>query len=355
MQRVTSLTAIAGRDGYATIMLKHQPNRIAATLLAALLAALTFPALADSGTITVTRVSGSVKVLVRETPIAVAAGTRLTPPVRIETGSDGFVRIEQASSNLDIGPGSVVLMPVANADSESIIQNLGRVLYSVKPRKSRSFSVQTPYLVSVVKGTVFSVAIENDATRVSLMEGSVELVADGVAPVLLQPNDTARRGMNDRSIEVTKLTVAPPAALPQAAVLGSSPSATNSMSAPQPVVPADAALTADLNEITAAHREQRPSPVVPDNPAPPSPESPQPGAPPATPAPELPAPELPAPDEPTPPAPGVPDTQPEAPVPNDDDQDSGGDDDRDDDVDTCTRRKCDSPDDRDLGGGNDRR
>lgn len=321
-------------------------------MLATLLAAISFPTFAASSAITVTRVSGSVKVLVRETPIAIAAGSRLTPPVKIETGADGFLRIEQASSNLDIGPNSVLLIPIANAESESIIQNLGRVLYSVKPRKSRSFSVQTPYLVSVVKGTVFSVAIENDATSVSLLEGSVELVADGVAPVLLQPNDTARRGMNDRSINVTKLDVAPPAALPQAAVVGSSSSATASMSASEPVVASDAALAADLSEITAAHRDQHSSAGTPDHTAPAPPEAPQPGAPPVTPAPEVPAPGLPAPEVPTTPAPEVPDTQPEEPAPSDDDHDHDHDDD---DADTCRRRDCDSPDDHDRGGGNDRR
>jgi len=343
-------------------MLRNQPIRLVMMLLAAVLAAFSLPAIA--GDITVTRVAGSVKVLVGKTSISVTTGSKLTPPAKIETGADGFLRIEQASSTLDIGPNSMLLIPDARAESENIIQTLGRVLYSVKPRKTRSFSVQTPYLVSVVKGTVFSVAIENEATSVSLMEGSVELVADGIAPVLLLPNDTATRGVHDRSINVTKVDVAPPAALPQAAVLGSTTNAAESI-ASTPVVANEAALLSDLNEITAAHREQRPTATVPENPAPTpppvTPESPQPGVPPVTtPTPGLPTPEAPAPEVPTQPAPApepeVPGTQPETPAPGDDNDDHDHDNhDDDDDASACARRKCDSDDDHDHGGGNDRK
>jgi len=44
---------------------------------------------------------------------------------------------------LDIGPSSVVVLPeqTAGGNTEKIMQNLGRVLYSVKPRKTCSFAV----------------------------------------------------------------------------------------------------------------------------------------------------------------------------------------------------------------------
>jgi hypothetical protein len=216
----------------------------------------------------------------------------------------------------------------------------------------------------VVKGTVFSVAIESDATMVSLMEGSVELVADGVAPVLLLPNDTARRGEHDRSINVTKVDVTPPATVPQAAVLGSGSTAPNAMTASAPAMAVDSAIAADLNEITAAHRDPRPAPAVPQNPvpsppsarAPPSAGEPEPDVPPAPPTAEPPT----TPEPPATSVPDVPETQPEAPAPDDDDghdhdHDHDHDDDDDDDAGSCGRRRCDSDDDHDRGGGNDRR
>ena len=170
----------------------------------------------------IVRIDGAVRIEASGKPIPARIGATIPLPAKVATGSDGSLRIEQPSATLDIGPNSTVLLPAADASRENVIQNVGRVLYSVKPRKSRTFSVQTPYLVSVVKGTLFSVAIEGGATEVALLEGSVELVADGIESVLLQPNEIARRTENARSIEVTKVdTTAPQAnALPNAALAG---------------------------------------------------------------------------------------------------------------------------------------
>lgn len=295
--------------------------------------------LADVDAVKITRAAGTIKILANGAPVAARPGTLLGLPARIETGADGSLRIEQASSTLDIGPSSVIVLPerTAGGNTEKIMQNLGRVLYSVKPRKTRSFAVETPYLVSVVKGTVFSVAIEDDATAVSLLEGSIELVADGIEPVLLQPNESARRGMNERTIHVTKIDVTPPAAPPQANLTSATTSIARTSFAP----PMDAAIAADLNEITAASRDPRmPSGVV--TPDPPDNTPTIPGS-----TPDVTNPNTPTPDVPSEPAPQVPDADPTPTAPNDDIDD--------DDVVACARKKCDSDEDDDRGGGNDDR
>jgi len=303
---------------------------------------------ADAATpsIAITRLSGEVKVF--ESGIAVVArlGTKLSAPARIETGANGSLRVEQASAVLDIGPNSVVLLPGESAAGkvEKVIQNLGRVLYSVGPRKSRSFAVQTPYLVSVVKGTVFSVAIEDGATAVSLLEGSVELLADGIEPVLLHPNETARRGADERAITVTKIDATVPPVSPRAGTTADAPAiSTTSIAASAPT---DATVLGDLSEITAAFRQQRSPQSVIEAPPDSHPIVPAPSGPGAEPqAPQAPQTPSPGPEAPTAPAPQVPGIEPLPPAPIDDD------DDRDD----CRRKKCDSDEDHDHGRGNDNR
>lgn len=324
------------------------------------LSLLTYPcnvAWGDSNSAQIARVQGTVKILVAGKQVAATLGTSFDLPARVETGSDGSLRIQQPSSTLDIGPDSVVLLPGASGDEEKIIQNLGRVLYSIKPRKARTFSVQTPYLVSVVKGTVFSVAIEDNATEVALLEGSVELVAEDIESVLLQPNDTARRGATDRAINVTKVDTNLPASAPKADASPAAP-AQSSASPADSLVSLSAETLSDLNEIASVTRESRapaqappPSGAAPTTPEPPT----NPNSPPSPDAPTTPEPPEPAPNEPSTPAPGTPDVDPVPnPTPPDVDPPPTPIPDDDDDDDNCGRRKCDSDDDHDHGGGNDR-
>jgi hypothetical protein len=299
-------------------------------------------AVAGSDPVTITRVSGAVKISVAGRDVAAHNGAKLGLPAKIETGANGSLRVEQPSSTLDIGPNSTVLLPATDGKNEKVIQNLGRVLYSVKPRKARSFAVETPYLVSVVKGTMFSVAIEDGATSVSLLEGSVELVADGVETVLLQPNESARHGANDRAINVTKIDTTPPVP-PQASAAPSNQTLSGSTSDAS-FAPANEATFADLNEIASVRRDAGAGPSVgappteaPGPGAPPSPNAPDAAPTPSTPAPPAPTPEVPAPMPPAPPAPTAPVPTPE-PTPGDD---------------HCGRGHCDSEDDDDHGRGND--
>lgn len=295
--------------------------------------------------ITILRATGSVKLSSAGKSVSATVGAKVAPPLKIETGADGSIRVEQSSGTIDVGPSSTLLLPGANATKETIVQSVGRALYSVKPRKARTFAVETPYLVSVVKGTVFSVAIDEGTTSVSLLEGSVELVADGIDPVLLQPNETARRGANDRAINVTPIDTTQPTARAESS--GVSSASGNVLAAPASSAIGDATF-ADLNEVAAIRRDVAPraietpttpgsTPTVPDA----TPELPTPTTPDVTPTP------TPTPTPPPSPSPNVPGTSP-TPVPPPvltppDDHHH------------CKRKKCDSPDDHDHGPGNDRK
>lgn len=214
------------------------------------------PAIADE--VRITRLTGAVSISVAGVKVSAHAGSTVSTPLKIETGQDGSLHIEQASSALDIGPDSVVLLPgspAAAGMTERILQHAGRVLFSVKPRKTRSFAVETPYLVSVVKGTTFSVAIENNATTVALLEGSVEVSGQGMDErVLLLPNQSARRAAGERSISVTKFDAARPPPTTGSSSDGALP---QSADRDDVLALASSDTLQDLNEITASQSDRR--------------------------------------------------------------------------------------------------
>jgi ferric-dicitrate binding protein FerR (iron transport regulator) len=56
-------------------------------------------------------------------------------------------------------------------------QVLGRILYDVEPRKSRSFGVKSPLVATLVKGTKFQIATQSELAAVEVVEGRVEVTA----------------------------------------------------------------------------------------------------------------------------------------------------------------------------------
>jgi hypothetical protein len=56
-----------------------------------------------------------------------------------------------------------------------MIQHRGQAFYDVEPRPIEKLRVETPFMVAVVKGTQFSVAIDDGQTTISLFEGLLEL------------------------------------------------------------------------------------------------------------------------------------------------------------------------------------
>jgi hypothetical protein len=338
-----SCTQVSGTEVHM-----HRPFiRTCCALVAASVASLAF---ADTDSISIARASGSIAATAHGVKVAVRAGARFTPPVTIQTGADGTLHLEQSTASLDIGPNSFVELHDSLANAR-VVQRAGRVMYTVEPRKSRNFAVETPYLVSVVKGTIFTVSVDASSTQVTLLEGSVELRGDGIADaVMLQPNQSAKRAAGERSINVTTIDTRPPT---QANLDRSPPSTLNNLTA-TPASQGDGATTHDLNQVLGTYvADQRsrgsgplvpagnqsptppqsgtpevdqPVPVVPDAPSSPAPVGPPttptvPATPPSTPPiPTVPVTPPPTPTMPTVPVMPVPDV---TPLPDDDDHDNG--------------------------------
>src|SRR5450755_200075 len=156
---------------------------------------------------------GSVNITQGGNVVRVSDSGQLTLPAQIKTGADGAIDLKDSESQIHIGPNSTVALPDAGP-SESLVdhylQSTGSALYNIKARHGRPMSVETPYLVSVVKGTVFTISVEDGAARVTLMEGSLDVSAPGVSQhVLLKPNQSIRHSAGESSLVVVPIGKGP--------------------------------------------------------------------------------------------------------------------------------------------------
>lgn len=176
--------------------------------------------------VTVVSSRGSVNITQGEHLIAVSASTRVTLPAQIKTGVDGMLDLKDGDSLVHIGPNSTVALPDAGKAGSLVdhyLQSAGSALYNIQSRHGRPMSVETPYLVSVVKGTVFTISVEDGASSVTLMEGSLDVSAPGGRQhVLLKPNQSIRHAVGDGSLVVTPAGT-PPASLKGATAEAATP------------------------------------------------------------------------------------------------------------------------------------
>jgi hypothetical protein len=181
--------------------------RAAFLWLALALAAPSFAA--DSGDIFVTSLRGDVQITVNGTVRAIRAGGVLELPASVRTGHDGSIELRQGATTLSVGPDSLLNFPALErrgAPIDVIQQPRGNAFYDIGKRTGRKLRVETPYLVGVVKGTQFNVAVQDDATTISLFEGRLEVRASDDSDVVeLMAGEIAARKRGDNSINVIRM------------------------------------------------------------------------------------------------------------------------------------------------------
>ena len=177
----------------------------------------------DSGPerIYVTDVGGRVEVSTNGIAYEVEVDSTIALPSRILTGTDGNLVIKQAETSISVAPDSEIEIPEAAADGQliaRIVQHRGNVFYDVAKREVSRFRVETPYLVAVVKGTQFNVAVGADNTMISLFEGSLEILTpDETDLIQLDAGEIAVRSREDIQIRVVGMddnAAGPQAGLP---------------------------------------------------------------------------------------------------------------------------------------------
>jgi hypothetical protein len=124
------------------------------------------------------RMSGNVQIHDGEAWVALDAGRELNAGDAIWTGRNGRILLMNDQGSVLLAPKSLVKIPAqALPNSFSVLfQTHGTVSAKVDKRRKRHFSIQTPYLAAVVKGTEFDVGINGDVTVVNVTEGLVGVV-----------------------------------------------------------------------------------------------------------------------------------------------------------------------------------
>jgi hypothetical protein len=187
---------------------------------------------------TISESSGPVNLL---RPGVTEAGTRgkaLKAGDVIATGKAGRAVLVRGGEYLVVSANSRIAIAQPKSGSMTqIVQSFGNAVFKIQKKATPHFAVQTPYLAAVVKGTTFSVTVEEGGASVQVTEGRVEVsTTDGGASHLVIPGEIGlvRSGMPGRLMikgDDTKTIDSP---TPPSAVVPASPVATEIAQANDP-------------------------------------------------------------------------------------------------------------------------
>ena len=144
----------------------------------------------------------------------------------VVTGPNGRAIVVRGQEYLVVAPNSRfrIADPAKTGGLTQIVEQAGNIVYRIKKMTTPHFAVQTPYLAAVVKGTTFSVTVNENGATVQVLEGRVEVATrDGGASYMVLPGDigsvsaTAMQKLNVQGRETRQLiSPLPPAATPPA-------------------------------------------------------------------------------------------------------------------------------------------
>jgi transmembrane sensor len=143
-------------------------------------------------------------------------------------------------SKAHLQPGAEVQTLEQSARLVRLMQARGVVRYDVKPDAERAFTIAAPGVEVRVIGTVFTVAVEDDAVRVSVERGRVA-VKSGTRAVELSPGENVRLSRDDPSTSAEPEGVPERRASPEVAKTGPDPVAGAAQSPATLMQEADAA------------------------------------------------------------------------------------------------------------------
>ena len=128
---------------------------------------------------------------------ALQVGAVLGAAAEVRTASNSRALLTHQGTTLTVSPESTLKLPGTERPKGvyRVFQSLGTLLYRIKERAAgmAAFEVETPYLVAVVKGTVFTVNASADGAAVHLTEGVVDVQPTlGGTGATLTPGRTAR-------------------------------------------------------------------------------------------------------------------------------------------------------------------
>jgi hypothetical protein len=178
------------------------------TMALAFLACSGTAAAADNQDVVVVSIKGDVQITMRGATRAVKAGATVELPASVRTGADGAIELRQGPTTLSVAASTRIEIPVSGLGEpiERVLQPEGSAFYNVGKRLGKKLRVETPYLVAVIKGTQFNVAVQGDGTTISLFEGQLEIRAPDDSEVIsINAGEIAIRHANDKAIRVLRM------------------------------------------------------------------------------------------------------------------------------------------------------
>lgn len=107
------------------------------------------------------------------------SGSRITPPVEVRTGPQAGALLSQGESFYTMKASTHLGFELSDSRSDGLISKIrqwvGTAFYKIE-RQSDTFSVETPFIVSTVKGTHFVIVTTDADSFVTLTEGSLEIL-----------------------------------------------------------------------------------------------------------------------------------------------------------------------------------
>jgi hypothetical protein len=108
--------------------------------------------------------------------IILVRGSIVADSATVETGRAGRLKMTRGASAIVLGPRSSLSLRT-DAFGSTVLQRAGAIEYEVEKRKVRYFSVETPFLAAVVKGTRFLVRLRSGRADLSVSRGIVGVTA----------------------------------------------------------------------------------------------------------------------------------------------------------------------------------
>jgi hypothetical protein len=113
--------------------------------------------------------------MVRGQWVPLERGATVLDGQSVRTGADGRVDLTRGAEVIQLSAGTQIEVHEGAGKVTSIEMSFGMITAEVERRNVQHFSVQTPYLAAIVKGTIFRVTVGQGSAQVEVERGSVQV------------------------------------------------------------------------------------------------------------------------------------------------------------------------------------
>ena len=115
---------------------------------------------------------------------ALGAGAQLAPGSVVRTDGSGRMELTNGIDTIRMSPSTEIELPLAKEGDPVIrvIHWIGAAFFQVGKRPGPQFEVDTPFIVAIVKGTKFTIAVSDAGASIKVSEGVVSVSATAGGP-----------------------------------------------------------------------------------------------------------------------------------------------------------------------------